>query len=88
MKTDGKFRHDSLQTRKTVKSLLEAVTKGVGKGELTLGDGDAEIVLEPDGLLNLRIRAERTGGNCRLDLRISWSEEAGPTEGKAPPKVT
>lgn len=87
MKTDGKFRHDSLQNRKTVKSLLEAVTKGIGKGELALSDENGEIVLEPEGLLNLRIRAERADGANRLDLRITWSDEPAPKEGKSAPKI-
>lgn len=88
MKTDGKFRHESLQTRKSVKALLEAVTKGIGKGELTLSDDDGEIVLEPEGLLTLRIRAERDEGANRLDLRLSWHDEQGPRKDKAPPKVS
>ncbi|NDR55508.1 amphi-Trp domain-containing protein [Aliiruegeria sabulilitoris] len=87
MKTDGKFRHDSLQTRKTVKTLLEALTKGIGKGELVLSDDDGEITLEPDGLLNLRIRAERADGSNRVDLRITWNDEPGPSESKNAPKV-
>ncbi len=87
MKNDGKFRHESLQTRKSVKALLEAVTKGIGKGELTLSDEDGEILLEPEGLLGLRIRAEKADGANRIDLRITWSDEPGPQEGKAAPKV-
>ncbi|SDJ69121.1 amphi-Trp domain-containing protein [Aliiruegeria lutimaris] len=87
MKTDGKFRHDSLQTRKTVKALLEALTKGIGKGELVLSDEDGEIALEPDGLLNLRIRAERADGSNRVDLRITWNDESRPVESKNAPKI-
>jgi amphi-Trp domain-containing protein len=52
---DGSFRHESLQSRKSIKALLEAVTKGIGKGELTLSDGDEEIVLEPGGLITVRV---------------------------------
>lgn len=87
MKSNDEFRHESLQTRKTIKALLEAVTKGVGKGELTLGDDDGEITLQPDGLLTLRLRGQRSDGACRLDLRISWSEDPGPKEGKPAPRI-
>ncbi|PRY20948.1 amphi-Trp domain-containing protein [Aliiruegeria haliotis] len=88
MKTDGKFRHESLQSRKTIKALLESITKGLGKGELTLSDEDGAITLEPDGLLTLRIRAERAEGNCRLDLRVTWSEDADPPKSKGAPKIS
>ncbi|QDY70608.1 amphi-Trp domain-containing protein [Qingshengfaniella alkalisoli] len=87
MKADAKFRHNSLQDRKTIRTLLKAVTAGIGKGELSLKDGNGEIVLEPDGLLNLRIRADRVEGSCRLDLRITWNDDLAEPEAKAPPKV-
>lgn len=71
---DGSFRHESIQSRKSIKSLLEAITKGIGKGELTLGDDGDEIVLEPDGLITLRVRAERSEGSNRIDLRMTWTD--------------
>lgn len=71
---DGSFRHESIQNRKSIRALLEAVTKGIGKGELTLSDGDDEIVMEPDGLITLRVRAERSGPSNRIDLRLTWTE--------------
>ena len=88
MKNDGEFRHESLQSRKTIKALLEAVTKGIGKGQLTLSDDENEIVLEPDGLLTLRLRGNRNGGNCRLDIRITWSDEPDAQADHPAPKVS
>ncbi len=88
MKTDGDFRHESLQSRKTIKAFLEAVTKGVGKGQLTLSDAENEITLDPDGLLTLRVRGSRSGSDCRLDLRITWSDDSATPAEKAAPKVS
>jgi len=84
---DGSFRHDSIQNRKSIKALLEAITKGIGKGELTLGDGDDEIVLEPDGLITLRVRAERSNGANRVDLRLTWNETTDAPRSKGELKV-
>ena len=84
---DGSFRHESLQSRKSIKALLEAVTKGIGKGELTLSDGDEEIVLEPGGLITVRVRAERSGGSNRSDLRLTWTETADTPKPKSDLKV-
>ena len=64
------------------------MTKGIGKGSLTLEDGDGEILLEPEGLLNLRIRAERGDGANRLELRLTWSDEPAPSAEKPAPKVS
>jgi len=83
---DGKFRHESLQDRKTIKSLLAALTKGIGAGEITLSDGDKELVLPVDGLMTLRIKADRSDGACRVDLRISWTEDSD-TESTSAPQI-
>jgi len=82
--TDGKFRHESLQDRKTIKALLNALTKGIGAGEITLSDGDGDLTLPVEGLLTLRIKADRSEGACRVDLRISWTEENAPDSRDAP----
>jgi len=82
--TDGKFRHESLQDRKTIKALLNALTKGIGAGEITLSDGDGDLTLPVEGLLTLRIKADRSEGACRVDLRISWTEENAPDSWDAP----
>lgn len=84
--SDGKFRHDSLQDRKTIKALLTALTKGIGVGEITLSDGDANLSLPVEGLLALRIKGERSNGNCRVDLQISWSESPA-SESKRTPQI-
>lgn len=83
---DGKFRHESLQDRKTIKALLTALTKGIGSGELTLSDGDKDLVLPIDGLLTLRIKADRSNGACQVDLRVSWTEDS-KTENMTAPQI-
>ena len=84
---DGKFRHESLQDRKTVKGLLDALTKGIAKGEVTLGDSDGELVLPLDKLVTLRIKAERSEGQCEIDLRLSWTETPPVTDKKGAPVI-
>ncbi|TNJ43023.1 amphi-Trp domain-containing protein [Phaeobacter sp. B1627] len=84
---DARFRHDSLQDRKTVKTLIDAIGKGLAKGELSLSDDDNEILLTPEGLLTLRIRAERNDGQCKVDFRVSWTERDDDLRERAAPKV-
>jgi len=83
---DGKFRHESMQDRKTIKTLLAALTTGIGAGEITLSDGDKDLVLPVEGLMTLRIKADRQDGACRVDLRISWTEDSD-TESTSAPQI-
>lgn len=75
MERKGRFRHHSLQDRKSIEKLLDAVKKGIAKGELQFGDDTGDIILEPDGLLNLRVTASVEDDQSRLDLRISWATD-------------
>lgn len=85
--SDGKFLHESLQDRKSVKALLEALTKAIGKGEITLSDDDNDLTLPLDKLLNLRIKADRSDGACKVDIRLSWTERAPAPVRKSTPEL-
>lgn len=75
MADKNRFRHESLQDGKTIAELLKSLTKGVGKGKLTFSDQDGEIVLEPEGLLNLKVTAEKEDMRHRLNIRITWNPQ-------------
>jgi len=72
MRDKQSFRHESLQDSKTIAELLKAITKGLAKGKLTFSDDDGEIVLEPEGLLNLKVTADQEEMRHRLNIRITW----------------
>lgn len=69
------FRHESLQDPKTVQEILKSITKGIAKGKLSFSDEDGEIVMEPEGLLNLKVTASEDELRHRLDIRITWQAE-------------
>lgn len=70
------FRHDSLQDAKSISKILDAVTKGIAKGKLVFSDEDDKIILEPDGLLELKVKASREGDRQRVNIRINWQVES------------
>ena len=77
------FRHDSLQDANSIRNLLGSLTKGLGEGRLTFSDEDGEIVMEPEGLLQLKLTASKEDGHHRISLRISWRTQAeAPKKGK------
>ena len=53
----------------------------MGKGRLTFTDEDGEIVLEPEGLLNFKVTAEKEEMRHRLNIRITWNPQE-KTKGK------
>jgi amphi-Trp domain-containing protein len=69
------FRHESLQDRESIQAILKAITQGVAKGRLTLSDEEGEMVLNPDGLLQLKVTATQDTDRHRLNLRITWQVE-------------
>ncbi|QQD17747.1 amphi-Trp domain-containing protein [Spongiibacter nanhainus] len=80
------FRHDSLQDRETIQEFLNALIKGLDKGELLFSDEDGKIEMHPEGLLNLKVTASQDDNRHRVDVRISW-QVAGDTEHKSIVKV-
>lgn len=71
---NARFTHESLENAKNIKELLNALSKGFAKGEMTLGDGDDELVLKTGGLMEVKIKAAREGGRCKVDLRVVWND--------------
>lgn len=88
MSDNNRFTHESLQDAKTIKTLLNALSRGFSKGEMTLGDDDHELVLETADLMNVRIKGERTDGQCTVNLRVTWTDpKATPVVQKGKPRV-
>lgn len=82
-----RFSHESLQDTKTIKTLLTALAKGIAKGEMTLSDEEQELVLNPTGLMNVRIKGEREDGMSEFSLRVTWSDPLEPPKQKAKPRI-
>jgi len=77
-KGDASFRHESLQDQDSIRKLLEAITDGLAKGKMSFSDGDGEIVLEPEGLLRLKVTATRQDDLERVNIRVSWQPKDKP----------
>jgi amphi-Trp domain-containing protein len=60
------------------------LTEGFSAGTLKFSDRDGEIVLEPNGLVTIEVRASRSRNQVRLKLNFSWKDGTGEDSGKAP----
>ena len=70
------FRHDSLQDTKSISKVLDSITEGLAKGKLVFSDEDDKIVLNPDGLLELKVTASQEDNRQKVNVRISWQVES------------
>ncbi len=71
-KSKNSFRHDSLQDTKSIQEILKSITKGLSKGTLSFSDEDGEIIMVPEGLLNLKVSASQDETRNRINIRITW----------------
>ena len=69
------FRHESLQDSKSISDILQSITKAIEKGKLVFSDEDDRIVMEPEGLLQLKVTASQEDSRQRINVRISWQVE-------------
>jgi amphi-Trp domain-containing protein len=81
------FRHESLQDKDTIQEILKSITEGVGKGKLTFSDDTGELVMQPEGLLNLKVTASQDDTRHRIDIRITWQRDEKAKQ-KTPLSVT
>ncbi len=72
--TKNVFRHESLEDRNSITKLLQAVSDGLEKGELSFSDDESEINLAPSGLMHLKLSASKEEGRNKFSLRVSWQE--------------
>jgi amphi-Trp domain-containing protein len=70
----GRFRHDSLQDRRSLRKILDAISDGFESGKLRFSDEEGKIEMIPEELLELKLTASQEGGRQRLNIRISWQE--------------
>ena len=70
---EREFEHESLQDRESILAYLKALTDGFENGVLTFSDDAGEISLEPRGLVNFTVRAQKKRNRVNLNLKISWN---------------
>lgn len=71
-----------MQDSKSIQEVIKAINKGLAKGKLSFSDEEGEILLDPQGLLNLKVTASEEESRQRLDIRISWQVDENTNQGK------
>ena len=81
------FRHESLQDRRSIQDILAALSEGLAAGCIELGDEEGDMVLEPEGLLNLKLTATQEDAQNRINLRITWQSKSRQPKKKSTLKI-
>ena len=74
MSSDRDFRHESLQDNQSIVNYLNALIEGFSKGEISFKQNSGQIVLNPNGLVQMEIKAQRKTSKSKLSIKFSWKE--------------
>ena len=69
------FRHDSLQDTRSIQGILESIADGIKKGKIVFSDEDDKVIMAPEGLLHLKLKAVQEENRHQISIRISWQTE-------------
>ncbi len=72
MKSKTKFSHDSLLDRKSVQELLVTLANAVKKGHLEFRENEGDLILTPENLLQVSVRASDEGDKQEVEVRLKW----------------
>lgn len=72
MKSKTKFSHDSLLDRQATQELLVTLANAINKGELAFQENEGDLVLTPQQLLQVSLRASDEGDKQEVEIKIKW----------------
>ncbi len=72
--TEQEFAHESVQDTDSVIAYLEAVIAGLRDRKLVLRSEDRILQLVPHGLMNLEVKAKRSGIRNKIALKMTWKD--------------
>lgn len=86
MKSKTKFSHDSLLDRQSTYELLMTLANAIQAGELTFQDSDDDLVLSPQPLLQVSLRASDEDDKQEVEVKVKWrTKEKAISD--TPPKI-
>ena len=69
------FLHESLQDTDSIRGILKSIADGINKGKIVFSDEDDKMVMQPEGLLHLKLKAVQEENRRQISIRISWQVE-------------
>lgn len=72
MSKNQSFEYESYQDAETIAVYLKALMDGFRNKRIAFSSSDREIVLQPDDLLKLEVKASTRADRGKITLRVSW----------------
>ncbi|NYS60077.1 amphi-Trp domain-containing protein [Vreelandella salicampi] len=86
MKSKTKFSHDSLLDRESTQELLVTLANAIKEGHLAFQESEEDIVLSPQQLLQVSLRASDEGDKQEVEVKIKWRTKEKDIS-STPPKI-
>lgn len=72
MKSKTRFSHDSLLDRQSTHELLVTLARALKKGELVFEESEGDLILSPQKLLQVSVRASDEGDKQEVEVKVKW----------------
>jgi amphi-Trp domain-containing protein len=74
------FEYESVQDVASIQRFLKSLTEGFEKGQIKFTSEEEELVLNPQGLLDFKIRAKLKDDKSKIEVKISWKKSPSQPE--------
>ncbi|SLM32648.1 conserved hypothetical protein [Desulfamplus magnetovallimortis] len=74
MSSKDEFTHESVQDSETISEYLKALMDGFAKKQIAFDTTDKQIVLQPNNLIELEIKAKKRDGKNKITLKFAWKD--------------
>lgn len=80
MSKEEQFHYESFQDNKSISKYLQALIEGLERGQISFSSQSGNIVLTPEDLLQLTIKARKKDYKNKLTIKISWKDSKSMKE--------
>ncbi|MBF0508988.1 MAG: amphi-Trp domain-containing protein [Deltaproteobacteria bacterium] len=78
MSQNEKFEYESIQDNASVRNFIQSLLDGIEQGRIILQSNEDEIIMHPNNLLKLSVKARKKDDQGRLNIKVSWKESKSP----------
>ncbi len=76
----NEFKHETLQDTISITEYLKVITEGFENGEIVFRNDKEMILLHPDGMIDLEIKAKKKDKKVKLSVKFKWKEKTSAGE--------
>ena len=76
MSSINEFKHETLQDSNSIAEYLKVLKDGFDSGELVFRNDKEQILLKPEGMVQLEVKAKKKDRKAKLSIKFSWKENA------------